>query len=378
VSYCLLHLKSVEELRHHAAAWDALWQRCDVTIPTAQAALLEQWLEHFGHAQRFQAFVVERDGQFLAALPLYTRRLRGVMMAGVMASNEWTPASDVLVDPTAADDVLDTLVTGLTQASWSLLWLDYAIVDAARWQRVFAACERAGLGIDVHEHFRLPRIDVIGSWDEYKAKWSRNHRQNMSRCRRKLIEAHGPLTLRFFAPRQEELPALLQCGFAIEDRSWKGAAGSSVLRSPGMFEFFERQGRLLAERGQLELGFLDLAGKPIAFMYGWTAKGIFHAFKAGYDESFAAYSPGQLLIHDILERFFGKRSHQVFDCLGPVSDATARWQTSDYAAGRVVIAPRSFVGQSAFFAYKHLMPTLRRWRHSITSGATHEPVATPV
>jgi CelD/BcsL family acetyltransferase involved in cellulose biosynthesis len=124
----------------------------------------------------------------------------------------------------------------------------------------------------------------------------------------------------------------------------------------------------------LEIAFLDIlprAGegtRQIAFLYGWNAKGVFHAFKAGYDEAFAEYSPGQLLIHEILEQFFRTQSHQIFDCIGPATEATRRWQTSDYEAGRVVIAPRNLLGQAAFFAYKHLAPTLRRWRSGIKSS----------
>jgi CelD/BcsL family acetyltransferase involved in cellulose biosynthesis len=358
----LVQLRSLADLRQHAEAWDDLWRRSDVTIPTAQAALIEQWATEFGCERGFRAVAVECEGKLVAALPLVRRRWRGVLTAGMMTSNEWTPCGDVLLDPAASDAVLALFARGLAKLHLSLLWLDYAIVDAPRWQRLASACEAAGYGVDLREHFRLPRIDIAGAWETYRQSWSKNHRQNMSRYRRKLEAEHGPVTLRWLAPCDEqEIAALLRRGCEIEDRSWKGAAQSSILRA-GMFPFFARQAALLAERGQLEMAFLDVAGQPIAFMYGWTAKGVFHAFKAGYDDALAAYSPGQLLIHDILERFFHTGSHRIFDCLGPASEATLRWQTSDYAAGRVVIAPKRLLGTAVLYAYQHLVPTIRRWR----------------
>jgi CelD/BcsL family acetyltransferase involved in cellulose biosynthesis len=371
VSHQILHLKTIAELRAAAPAWDALWRACDVTIPTAQATLLEQWLVQFQATHTFHAVAVADDaGRFLAALPLVGRRLHGVLSAGQLASNAWTPAADLLLSPDAGDAVLERLAQGLSQIPWSILWLDFAIVSAERWQRLIAACQREGLEADAREHFRLPQIKIAGTWEAYRATWSRNHRQGLARARRKLEADNGPVRLRRLYPTSPgDIAALLEKGFAIEDRSWKGAAGSSVLRTPGMQAYLTLQATLLAERGQLEIAFLDVAERPLAFMYGWKAKQVFHAFKAGYDEAFASYSPGQLLFHDLLEDFFRTGEYRIFDCVGPVNSATARWQTRDYAAGRVVIAPPRWMGQAAFFAYKHLAPTLRRWRAA--ASATH-------
>src|SRR5690606_27740797 len=99
---------------------------------------------------------------------------------------------------------------------------------------------------DSHEHFRLPQIAIAGSWEAYRATWSRNHRQSLARMRRKLEADHGPLQLRRLQPTSpSEITALLETGFAIEDRSWKGAAGSSVLRTPGMLAYLIQQATLL-------------------------------------------------------------------------------------------------------------------------------------
>lgn len=367
MSYAIRRLKSLAELQQYATAWNDLWQRSAVTIPTAQAELLAQWLTHFNGARHFEAIVVEDAGRFVAALPLVTSR--GAVTTGTMPSNHWTPASDLLVDPLADGVVFDLLAREFAHCPWSFLWLDFAIVDAKRWGNLLHACERQSFAVDVRPHFRLPRVDIVGTWEDYRASWSRNHRQQLARARRRLIADHGELVLREYPLDDDTLVAeAVAQGFAIENRCWKGAAGSSVLRTPGMLGYFTRQAQLLAQRGQLTMSRLEAGRTTIAFMYGWKAKEVFHAFKAGYDEAFAAFSPGQLLIHDILEQCFTERRYRVFDCIGPVTPATARWQTSDYEAGRIVIAPPWLIGQAAYFAYKHLAPTLRRWRSAIKTA----------
>jgi CelD/BcsL family acetyltransferase involved in cellulose biosynthesis len=364
----LLHLRSLDALLTHAAAWDDLWRRSDVTIPTVQARLVAQWVRQFGPralgSRAFQALAIEEDGQFVAALPLCAQRLGGWLAAGGLTGNAWTPAADLLVDPnTNREAVLDHLARAVSRLPWQLLWLDNAIIDAPRWQDFLAACERVGWSHEVQERFRISQVEIAGSWDEYRATWSKNHRQNMPRYRRKLCAAQGDVSLRVLRPQSsEDIAAALRRGFEIENRSWKGAARSAVLKSPGMFEFFTQQAELLAEQGQLELAFLDAGGRPIAFHYAWRAKNVYHPFKCGYDEAFAAFSPGQLLIDEVLRAFFATGETAVFDCVGPATDFTRKWQTREYTVGRVAIAPGRLLGQAVLAAYKHVWPTLKAWR----------------
>ena len=76
--------------------------------------------------------------------------------------------------------------------------------------------------------------------------------------------------------------------FEIEDRGWKATQGTSVLRSPRVFEYFCRQARQLAQWDQLELTFLKLAGQPIAFEFGNRSKRTYFSPKVGFDENFSA------------------------------------------------------------------------------------------
>ena len=150
-------------------------------------------------------------------------------------------------------------------------------------------------------------------------------------------------------------------GFEVEDRSWKGQAGTSVLRSPPVFDFFLRQAELLAAYDQLELAFLESAGRLIAFEYCWNAKGVCHMIKTGYDPDYAAYAPGQLLRHCVLKRMHGGPDRRAYDFMGPITDAFSRWRPSTYTVGRAAIAPR-LIGRTLLGAYKHGWPLVRRLR----------------
>jgi CelD/BcsL family acetyltransferase involved in cellulose biosynthesis len=253
------------------------------------------------------------------------------------------------------------------QLPWPLLWLDGVAIDTPRWQALRHALDAVGMAVNVDARFDIGRVEIDHDWQRYQAGWSRTHRRNMKRYSRKLQET-GELELRdYTAVTPAEVEGLLRRGLEVEDRSWKGAAGTSVLRSEGMFEYFVRNSRLLAERGQLELVFLEHNGQPIAFELGWYAKGVYHAYKVGYDEAFAAAAPGQLLRYLLFERFYGESPRRAVDFAGVLSDATGKWCTSTYRVGRLLVAPRKLIGRLALSAYRNLWPHLRRLRRPATT-----------
>src|SRR5205823_1941423 len=116
-------------------------------------------------------------------------------------------------------------------------------------------------------------------------------------------------------------------GFEVEDRSWKGLAGSSVLKSAGMLDFYRREAEQLAACGQLELVFLEHQGQPIAFDYGWNSKGIHSLAKIGYDEAYARVGPGQLMIMGLLERLHADPARRALDFWGPLMSWHESWVT---------------------------------------------------
>jgi CelD/BcsL family acetyltransferase involved in cellulose biosynthesis len=162
----------------------------------------------------------------------------------------------------------------------------------------------------------------------------------------------------------EQVDAALRCGLALEDSGWKGRAGTSVLGTPEMLEFYLRQARQLAAWGHLHLALLGAGEREVAFEYGWIAKGVYHSYKIGYDEEFAACGPGQLLFQRLLASFAAARRVELIDCMGPLDEAVARWATRTQAVGRLVIAPGRRVGRALLRAYRDGWPLLARFRSS--------------
>ncbi len=352
--------RSTAALRNSLDEWDDLWRRSDTVSPLARAALVAQWAHRFSPGN-LRVIEVRRDGLLVAALPLVPRRCAGAWKIGTLPFNAWAACGTLLLDTSVEPSlIVDRLVDALHELPWPLVRLAPVAIDSACWRSFQDACCRRGLEMVGETVDVVGQVEIGDDWREYRSRWSRNHRCQMDKALRRARLA-GELELdvhREFDAR--DIEPLLRLGFEIEDRSWKGEAGTSVLRTPGMFDFFLHQALQLAAWRQLRLTFLRHNDRPIAFEYGYCAKGTYFSHKVGYDPAYSDYSPGQLLRALLLERFHEEGDVSVFDFCGPLTSATAKWSTRSYAIGKWLIAPRRLLSRCALGARQALVG-LRRF-----------------
>ena len=372
-------LDSIGEIRRRAAAWDRLWQRSEVSLPTARAELTAQWIEHFAASASFCVLAVEQDGDLVGLLPLAGRKLRRVLPVADLTGNYWSFNGELLLDPQAdSAAICDRLAEAVASLPWPLLWIEMIPFQRPYWQAMRAALVRRKLAVDVHARYRIGQVDLRGSFADYEKGLSQNLRRSLRKDLHRL-QREGPsgfcLKSEFTA---DEVSAALATVFQIEAGSWKQAAGGCVRSVAGLQDYYVRQCRQLAEWGFLRLASLEHRGHPIAFELGWTAKRIFHSIRVGYDQAYRSYGPGHLLRGWLIARLFQEGDVETIDFQGPMTGALAQWSTSTYQVGRLLAVPSRLSSRALWLAYRTLTPLLRRLRKPSSSpkegrgeGKTH-------
>jgi CelD/BcsL family acetyltransferase involved in cellulose biosynthesis len=365
----VIRFESTAALQSNAEQWDDLCQRSEGVLPTSGATLIVDWLDQFAPRANFVALAVEQDGQLVAALPLMQRRLARLISVGSLPSNTWCWAGDLLLDLTCdVPRVMAALAAEIRKLPWPLLWIDAVPLEETRWKQLLEALDVAGLGHIQHERFRIGQVGIVDQldrdWKAYEQAWSGNHRRHMRKAVRRAEEAGG-VELDLQHPQSaQELESLLREGFEVEHHSWKGTEGSSVVANPKMWNFYLRQATQLAKQEKLELAFLRHQDKAIAFEYGWSDRGIYYTPKAGFDDAFAQFTPGQLLRYLMLKDAFTRADRSAVDFLGPLSEATARWTTRTYPICRLAVETGSTGGKSLLWAYRNVYGRIRKLRNS--------------
>ena len=368
----LIEIENVQQLRGRAAAWDDLWQRSEVALPTCRAEPLALWLEQFAADDRFTALAIECEGQLVAALPLVKSRKRGVAVLE-LASNCWAESGDLLLDPEAAadaDDLLDLLLRGVRKIGVPLLWLDGVPAGEDRWRDFRAALARAHRQPVLREQYHVGVVEIDHDWQAYQKAWSGSHRAAVRRGMRRLSELGEFELVQHRQPEANQVEPLLLAAFAIEDKSWKGEAGTSILQTPGMTGFFVQQAHDLIAHDQWQLDMLLLDGAPIAFEMCYRGKGTLYSHKIGYDAEYAQCSPGRTLRALQLEAAFADPALTSLDTMGIFDRSKGDWSNRYYTVSRLVAPTGALGGRPLTAAYSQLGQLKRRLRGEETTLET--------
>ncbi|MGB8817288.1 MAG: GNAT family N-acetyltransferase [Rhizobiaceae bacterium] len=89
---------------------------------------------------------------------------------------------------------------------------------------------------------------------------------------------------------------------ALETKGWKGRTGTAMTIDRYRAAFTREALYNLAERDMCRIHTLDLNGKAIASLIVMREAGVAYTWKTAYDEAFARYSPGSLLMIDTTKR----------------------------------------------------------------------------
>jgi CelD/BcsL family acetyltransferase involved in cellulose biosynthesis len=357
------HIFGADELRRHAQAWNALWEASEVHTPAAKAEFVALWADQFHPQGGLEALVVEEDGRFVAALPFVVTSSRRFARLAKSPINDWGAFGDLLLDPrTTSEFALGALFRGLRDANVGWMSLNAIDLDSTRWNRAQDAAHGDAWYVHASFQFESPVTDINHDWQAYEAARCRDHVRNRKKNARAFLNAGGgELVLRTDCA-DGELSQLVERGFQVEDRSWKGRAGTSVLKSAGALRFYQDVARLAARQNHLFLAFLEHQARPIAFIYGWRARGTYFIVKIGHDEEYRQFGPGLLAVSQLLERLFADPSARRVDFCGAAERWSTRFSTRTRRLGRLALAPPGWTGAGISWGYRLLKPLARRMR----------------
>jgi hypothetical protein len=170
-------------------------------------------------------------------------------------------------------------------------------------------------------------------------------RSHLRRSRRQL-EEQGTVALKHFSAAD---PAALERFYELEGSGWKGQQGTAIQCDPRTRQFYDAVAQGAAGAGYLSLDFLELNGKPIAGHLGFSFRGRYFLSKAGYNEEYRRYGPGQLLVNEILQET-PQRGLREFDFVGPATWDESRWASARRSSYRVYIFRNNMYGSLLYDA----------------------------
>jgi CelD/BcsL family acetyltransferase involved in cellulose biosynthesis len=185
------------------------------------------------------------------------------------------------------------------------------------------------------------------SWLEPEGHLNAGRRSDLRRARRR-GEQLGPITTEIHAPSLKELSQRVDTALAVEARCWKGESGTgtALLHDPHRAAFYRRYFEAACVDGVLRICFLRIGDHVAAAQLAIEDCGGFWLLKVGYDERFAACSPGNLLMRETI-RYAAEAGLRSYEFLGAAETWTRVWTTTEHECVSLRVYPLGLRGLAA-------------------------------
>lgn len=291
-------VKNQSVLEGMADEWDVLAKQAG--MPTLSHAWVSACVEAFHADDHLSIITVRRKGELVGLAPLVERRRDSFSRLELIGVSFLYEPSGLLYRD---DETLDHLVRALLERQLPVV-LARVPVDSAVVSRFRSGLFLAQRGIVMKSGVGYSlMIPISSGWIAYLEKLSSRRRYDLRRARSR-AEERGPVTVRIFCPKEDEIAAGMDEFVRIEATGWKGRLGSSLKQQPAMRRFFEQYALYASQSGVFRFAFLDVAGTPIATQLAAIYADRFWVFKIGYDEAWSRCSPGWQLLGETIKYAF--------------------------------------------------------------------------
>lgn len=321
--------------------------------------------------QGLRIYVLRRDGQPVAVLPLRIERTRFGCSAHALGNYYTTLYEPVLAAGTEGADLLP--IFDRLRGDFSSLG-SLTLAPMAPESRVYAVLRQA-LALGRWAPFEFFAFGnwyepVRGTWPEYLAERKSNLRSTIKRMGKKFAAEGGVLEV---VTRPEDMPEGIAAYEKVYAASWKKPEPFKDFM-PGLLQ-------CCAEKGMLRLGLARLNGEPVAAQAWIVAHGRAEIYKVAYDENFKEFSPGTLVTAMLIQHVMEIDQATEIDYLIGDDPYKKTWMSERRERwGIVAYNLRSLPGLAGY-AREKLGRSIKQWkqrlRHSELPGKTSIPAVEP-
>ncbi len=333
--------------------WNALVSRSDDQI-FYRHEFIETWLNHFSTGEWRILLLRDMAGCLVGVLPLLRgwTRLHGLPIRRLSGTaNLHSGRFDLVADqPEHASAAFLDYLGG--QRDWDVLILT-ELPGQGRSRALEQVAAERGFPTGRWSAMQSPCCMLPATWKELEAQLTGRFRANLRR-RRRALEALGKVQV----IRCSDSVELVEAGIQLELSGWKGRAGTAMAQDVDTCGFYTDLARVLGAQGQLALWAMYLDQRLIAFQFGLEHRGSYALLKPAYDESCSRYSPGQLLMAEVLRDAIN-RGLSRFEFLGEDMPWKQDWRPDTRSQDWLFVFPRSAGGRLLQSFKFSLLPRLR-------------------
>jgi CelD/BcsL family acetyltransferase involved in cellulose biosynthesis len=347
-------------LEQLSAEWDLLWQADPDREIFQSFAWVRAWWRTFGNAVSLSCFAVFEGGRLIGMVPLVKDSGRLMFLGGKHADY-----GDILCEQGRTKEVVEAVLEKMLQVhGWKECCLRNLKVDGKLFKQLSKLPKRFRRRLQVIPSNPCHTLLLNENRDSLSGLLGKNH----TKRRLKKLGKSGALTFRHIETKAETQQQLAE--FFRHQKRRRALAGKGDT-SP---QFCTLQRNLIDELDPRELrfGVLELNGRPLAWHISFQIGGKLLFYQQTFDVDAWDYSPGEVLIHELLRYAQENRLREVDFGQGD-EPFKNRFTTNTRQLYSLYVDPASIAGQLRRILRVSTIPPLglRRWLENIAKS--HAP-----
>jgi hypothetical protein len=218
-------------------------------------------------------------------------------------SNSFGPLGTPLLDAEDAGETLDNLFEALSRSELHLpttLVLPDVRLNGRFVQMAKVIAIGRNLPIAIANPFQRPMLQSNDDALTYLRRTISNAHLREMRRQWRLLESHGEISYSV-ARQPRDIHGRMEEFLALEASGWKGRKRSALVTDRHHAAFAREAISNLAAIDAVRIHTIDLDGGAIASMIVLIMGGEAYTWKTAYDETYARFSPGKLLMGELTE-----------------------------------------------------------------------------
>jgi CelD/BcsL family acetyltransferase involved in cellulose biosynthesis len=360
-------VRTMEGFEKLGPEWQQLFERSKCTNVFLSFDWMVEWWKCWGNRRTLFILVIREASGGLVGVAPFSTKLSGIGRIGPVSVR-------FIGDEFVGSDHLDLLATTLFESSVPEAVARFLLQSKDQWDYIYLTdCRDSPLMSELRKQLRseettehhypgsmCPYVSLPESFDIYLAGSTAKLRKTFRRGYRSL-QKEGRFDF-LVVTESDELEKRFQDLVELHRLRFAGHKIESSFLLPAVIGFHKAILKKLATRKWARLYVLELAGRPVSMLYGFSIGKTFSFYQCGRDPRWSRFGVGHVLNGLCIEDSI-KSGYQEFDFLRGGENYKGRWARHQRVTLSIIFFDRRFKSQVTRLLFSFIM----RFR-SLTGG----------
>ncbi len=358
-------ISDIAKLDQFEKDWDILLSQTN----NSSIVFTIQWLIHWWKSRanpenkRLSILACFEKSELIAIFPFYWSKgtYRGIPIRKLtFMVDSISPHMDFIIRKDKREQAILTLLVYLKriQKYWDVIILD-RFRDTSNRKMFLQFLRIVGFRFGIQPSLRTPIIQADKSWEAY---WSERPKRFKRSIKNKLNRIRKVENFSIEQVNEhKEIEKKLHSVFEISSKSWKAKIGTDIRQKPVEYRFYRSFSPAAAKKNRLNIWFLKVNGRAIAYEYHLIYDDIIYPLRADFDESYRSLSPGSILEYSIMRSIFENGNYRSYYSCANDYQYLRNWATEYEQLLRIDIFNNRLISKGLHTIEYRLLPELRRY-----------------